>query len=162
MKLILKLAALILALGSVACLILANMERISDWMACLWAKVQAKKELICRTCPCEGDIEDEYDQEENDVQELDANTYAVEGTAELEDLEELLHISFEKDEDYDTLGGFMTHMLGRIPKAGENPGFDYGGYRFTVMEVEERRVAKVKIQRLPPAEPEGTADSKEK
>ena len=35
MKLILKLAALILALGSVACLILANMERISDWMACL-------------------------------------------------------------------------------------------------------------------------------
>ena len=51
MKLILKLAALILALGSVACLILANMERISDWMACLWAKVQAKKELICRTCP---------------------------------------------------------------------------------------------------------------
>ncbi len=109
-----------------------------------------------------GDIEDEYDQEENDVQELDANTYAVEGTAELEDLEELLHISFEKDEDYDTLGGFMTHMLGRIPKAGENPGFDYGGYRFTVMEVEERRVAKVKIQRLPPAEPDGTADSKEK
>ena len=43
MKLILKLAALILALGSVACL------------------VQAKKELICRTCPCEGDIEDEYE-----------------------------------------------------------------------------------------------------
>ena len=39
MKLILKLAALILALGSVACLILANMERISDCMACLWAKV---------------------------------------------------------------------------------------------------------------------------
>ena len=61
MKLILKLAALIMALGSVACLILANMERISDWMACLWAKVQAKKELICRTCPCEGDIEDEYE-----------------------------------------------------------------------------------------------------
>ena len=54
MKLILKLAALILALGSVAC-------RISDWMACLWAKIQAKKELICRTCPCEGDIEDEYE-----------------------------------------------------------------------------------------------------
>ena len=61
MKLILKLAALILALGSVACLILANMERISDWMACLLAKVQAKKELICRTCPYEGDIEDEYE-----------------------------------------------------------------------------------------------------
>ena len=99
-----------------------------------------------------GEIEDEYDEEEKTIQKLDDNTYVVEGTVELEDLGDLLKIPFEEDEDYDTLGGFMTHMLGRIPKEDENPGIEYEGDRFTVMLVEERRVAKVKIQRLDPPE----------
>ena len=56
-------AALVLAVAAIACLIMANMERISDWMACLWAKVQAKKELLCRTCPCEGcESDDEFEE----------------------------------------------------------------------------------------------------
>ncbi|MGI5894804.1 MAG: hemolysin family protein [Candidatus Merdivicinus sp.] len=109
-----------------------------------------------------GDIEDEYDEEEKTVQQVDADTYVVEGTVELEDLVELLHIRFEEDEDYDTLGGFMTHMLGRIPKENENPAFEYEGYQFTVMRVEERRVSKVKIFRLPqPEEPEHSENSQE-
>ena len=61
--LILKITALVLAVAAIACLIMANMERISDWMACLWAKVQAKKELLCRTCPCEGcESDDEFEE----------------------------------------------------------------------------------------------------
>lgn len=61
--LILKITALVLAVAAIACLIMANMERISDWMACLWAKVQAKKELLCRTCPCEGyEGDDEFEE----------------------------------------------------------------------------------------------------
>ena len=55
--LILKITALVLAVAAIACL------RISDWMACLWAKVQAKKELLCRTCPCEGcESDDEFEE----------------------------------------------------------------------------------------------------
>ena len=43
-------------------------------------------------------------------------------------------------------------QLGFIPRGGE--GFDYGGYRFTVLEMDHRRVSRVKLQRLPPvAEP---------
>ena len=58
--LILKITALVLAVAAIACLIMA---RISDWMACLWAKVQAKKELLCRTCPCEGcESDDEFEE----------------------------------------------------------------------------------------------------
>ena len=58
--LILKITALVLAVAAIACLIMANMERISDW---LWAKVQAKKELLCRTCPCEGcESDDEFEE----------------------------------------------------------------------------------------------------
>lgn len=96
-----------------------------------------------------GDIEDEYDEEEKEIQQLDPDTYLVEGTTELEDLGEVLDIHFEEDEAYDTLGGFLTHMLGRIPKEDENPSVEYEGYRFTVLQVEERRVAKVRIFRLP-------------
>lgn len=96
-----------------------------------------------------GDIEDEYDEEEKSIQQVDADTFLVEGTTDLEDLGETLDISFEEDEDYDTLGGFLTHMLGRIPKEGENPSVVYEGYRFTVLHVEERRVARVRIQRIP-------------
>ncbi|HIY07065.1 MAG TPA: hypothetical protein H9844_08315 [Candidatus Evtepia faecigallinarum] len=48
---ILKITALILTAAAVICLVMANMDRISDWLAALWAKVQAKKERLCRTCP---------------------------------------------------------------------------------------------------------------
>lgn len=101
-----------------------------------------------------GDIEDEYDEAEKTVQQLDPDTFVIEGTVELEDLIELLHIPFDEDDDYDTLGGFMTHMLGRIPREDETPSIKYEGYEFTVMLVEDRRVAKVKIHRLPAKEPE--------
>ena len=61
--LILKITALVLAVAAIACLIMANMERISDWMACLWAKVQAKQELLSRTCPWEGcESDDEFEE----------------------------------------------------------------------------------------------------
>lgn len=101
-----------------------------------------------------GDIEDEYDEAEKTVQQLDPDTFVIEGTVELEDLIELLHIPFDEDDDYDTLGGFMTHMLGRIPREDETPSIKYEGYEFTVMLVEDRRVAKVKIHRLPAEQPE--------
>ena len=51
----------ILAAAAIICLIMANMDRISDWLAALWAKVQAKKELICRTCPGMDQGEDEFE-----------------------------------------------------------------------------------------------------
>ena len=61
-NLILKITAVVLTLAAIICLVMANMERISDWLACLWAKVQAKKELLCRTCPCaEGSGDDEFE-----------------------------------------------------------------------------------------------------
>lgn len=59
---ILKITAVILTLAAIICLVMANMDRISDWLACLWARVQAKKEMLCRTCPCaEGDYDDEFE-----------------------------------------------------------------------------------------------------
>ena len=60
---ILKITALILAAAAVICLVMANMDRISDCLAALWAKVQAKKERLCRTCPGQDSgIDDEFEE----------------------------------------------------------------------------------------------------
>jgi CBS domain containing-hemolysin-like protein len=61
-----------------------------------------------------------------------------------------------EDRSYATVGGFVLAQLGFIPRGGES--FDYDGYRFTVVEMDRRRVARVKIQRLKtPAERSGLA-----
>jgi putative hemolysin len=53
------------------------------------------------------------------------------------------------DPAYATVGGFVLDQLGFIPKGGES--FEYGNFRFTVVEMDGKRVARVKIQLLPPA-----------
>lgn len=108
-----------------------------------------------------GDIEDEYDEKEEDIQEIAENLYIMDGTTDLEDVGELLGVSFEEDEDFDTLGGFIIHMLGRIPKDDETPQITYSGYQFIVLSMDERRIDKVKVQKLEdplPNEAEKTAE----
>lgn len=95
-----------------------------------------------------GDIEDEYDEQQEDIQKIAEDTYIVDGTTDLEDVGSLLGVSFEEDEDFDTLGGFIIHMLGRIPKDDETPEVIYNGHRFTVLSMDERRIDKVKIQKI--------------
>ncbi len=67
-----------------------------------------------------GDIEDEYDEEdEDDIIPLSSNEYLVEGSMNLEDLSDALHISFES-EDYDSIGGYLIGLLDHIPKLRES------------------------------------------
>ena len=99
-----------------------------------------------------GDIEDEYDEpEEEEIQKITEDDYLLEGTVELDDLRELTGLDFsdEEDEDLDTLGGFLIHRLGRIPEKDENPELLYGGWSFRVESMDERRIDKVKVHRLP-------------
>jgi len=64
----------------------------------------------------------------------------------LRDLESQYNIILPEDPAFATAGGFVLAQLGFIPRGGES--FDFGGYRFTVVEMDRRRVARVKIQRL--------------
>ncbi len=95
-----------------------------------------------------GDIEDEYDEQEEEVKELRKDEYLLDGTIDLSDVAELLSIEFPEDEDYDTLGGFIIHTLGIIPDEDENPFIDFSGWRFTVMNVDDRRIEEVRAARL--------------
>ena len=71
------------------------------------------------------------------------------GTIDLKDAGELLEIEFPEDEDYDTLAGFITHMLGYIPDEGTTPYIDFSGWRFTVVIVDDRRIEKVRAAHTP-------------
>src|SRR5207245_6880263 len=64
----------------------------------------------------------------------------------LRDLATQYNIILPEDPAYTTAGGFVLAQLGFIPRGGES--FDYDGYRFTVVEMDRRRVARIKIQRL--------------
>jgi len=62
------------------------------------------------------------------------------------------NITLPEDPAYATVGGFVLDQLGFIPKGGES--FEYGNFRFSVVEMDGKRVARVKIQRIRPTENE--------
>jgi putative hemolysin len=111
-----------------------------------------------------GEIHDEFDVVEKPVvvgQGADA-AMIFDASLGLRDLESQYNIVLPEDRSYATVGGFVLARLGFIPRGGES--FDFDGYRFTVVEMDRRRVARVKIQRLKtPAEraaPGPSADPK--
>ncbi|MBN1773217.1 MAG: HlyC/CorC family transporter [Deltaproteobacteria bacterium] len=96
-----------------------------------------------------GEIQDEYDAEEPLIQEDADGHLLADARVPLWDLGQHLHTEFPEDNDYGTLGGFVTHELGRLPERGAQ--FEWRGYGFTVREADARRVRRVEIRRPPPA-----------
>lgn len=94
-----------------------------------------------------GNIMDEYDEEEEMIVRYPDGTYEVNGFIELEELEDLLGLSFDKEE-YETLNGFMIDRLDRIPSEDEQCVVDYEGYRFTTTEVDNNTIQSVKIEKI--------------
>lgn len=93
-----------------------------------------------------GNIFDEYDEEEKDFEKIDENTYVFNGTINLDEVQDFFNIKLPVD-DYDTLSGFIIGQLGRIPGEDDKPEIEFNGLVFKVEEVDEKRVAKVKICR---------------
>ena len=95
-----------------------------------------------------GNIWDEHDIADTGIEEISEGIYDIEVSALLADVEKELEISFDVD-DITTLNGFMTFKLGEVPE-GEDEGFAfvYGGYSFTVEEVENRVVKMVRVKKF--------------
>ncbi|MBC2884045.1 HlyC/CorC family transporter [Ochrobactrum sp. CM-21-5] len=101
-----------------------------------------------------GDIEDEHDDEEIMIAEEADGVFVVDARADLEELAEKIGPSFEvgeHGEDVDTVGGLIFSVLGRIPVRGEVVQA-IPGYEFHVLEVDPRRVKKVRIVPLSAAD----------
>lgn len=92
-----------------------------------------------------GDIEDEYDEEEESIKKLDDATYIFEGITEIDDVEKTLKIELPQG-DYDTLAGFVISRLGFLPSGEEEVCVQYENIVFTVLSVEERRIEEIKAQ----------------
>ena len=94
-----------------------------------------------------GEINDEYDEEEKFYSKLNYNTFIFEGKTLLTDLCRILNVDdedFEEVEgDADTLAGLLLEIKGDFPSIHEK--IDYKNYTFEVMNVEERRISKIKV-----------------
>lgn len=91
-----------------------------------------------------GDIQDEYDLEEDWLVVEPDGSVIVDARLPIEELEEHFDIEVER-EKFDTVGGLIFHLIGRIPATGEE--VDNGSIHMTVLGADERRISKVRIIR---------------
>lgn len=102
-----------------------------------------------------GEIQDEYDENEEDyIQELNELEYMVEGSTNLDDLNDRLSLTLES-EDYDSLGGFIIERLDRLPEENDTVTTS-DGIRMVVETLDKNRIEKVHIYL-----PEKTEDDSE-
>ena len=98
-----------------------------------------------------GNMQDEYDNEQEEVTKLDDNRYEVDGTTDIDEVAELLDLEIPEG-DFDTLGGFLMSKLGRIPDADEHPQVEFENAVFTVQSMDDRRIESVHIEVFPKPE----------
>ncbi|MDO4363187.1 MAG: hemolysin family protein [Clostridia bacterium] len=93
-----------------------------------------------------GEIEDEYDDEEQSVTQIDENTFVFDGACDIEDVGEALGINLPEG-DYNTVAGFVINRLGTVPnEESKGEAVEYGGVRFTVLDVTDRKIDSVKAE----------------
>jgi putative hemolysin len=95
-----------------------------------------------------GEIHDEFDVVERPLTLPDGGMI-FDAAIKIRELAARYNIMLPEDSSYETVGGFVLTRLGFIPRGGES--FEADGYRFTVMEMDHRRVSRLKIKQLPPA-----------
>lgn len=97
-----------------------------------------------------GDIEDEYDDDEEDFLPLGPGEWLADSGLTLEDLSEYLDTEFPSD-DYDTVAGLVIGLLDRIPEADEQAEVRYQDYLFKVLSMDDKRIEKILIKYAPQA-----------
>jgi len=97
-----------------------------------------------------GEIMDEHDNEPPLLTVIDENTVSVDARLEVEKLEHHFDVSLPEG-DYESMGGFMIHLLGRIPKLNQKVSFQ--DLVMTVQSADSRRIGRILITRLPPPGP---------
>lgn len=104
-----------------------------------------------------GEIRDEYDEEERQVESEDEVRFWVSGRLTLDDLSDALHYDFRRD-DVTTVGGLVLELVGRVPRAGES--LQIGPFRVIAERVVRRKIERVFLERIQ-ATPESNAAVRE-
>lgn len=90
-----------------------------------------------------GEIEDEYDVAYEDITPTGVGTYNIEGSAKMDDINDVLGTTLPTEEDYDTISGFIFSILGHIPEEGEE--LVYENTRFTIEQMDKNRIEKITV-----------------
>lgn len=94
-----------------------------------------------------GEITDEYEVPEPEpIQRIDERVAEVDARVNVHELNDEMDLNLPEEEDYDTVGGFVFSHLGRIPEAGFE--FEHNGVRITILEAEERRIIRLRVERI--------------
>lgn len=95
-----------------------------------------------------GNIQDEYDEDRDYIEDKGNDEYIIEGKTPLEELEERFGMHFE-DEEFETLNGFLISKLDKIPEPDEKFETDYDGYHFEILSVENKMIKSVLVTKVP-------------
>ncbi len=101
-----------------------------------------------------GEFEDEFDAPSHPVWSSAGGAIVTDGSVNLRDLETQMDWSLPRDGGVETLAGFVLAQLGHIPETGES--LEYEGRRLTVLEMEARRIAKIRVETIEKAPAEST------
>ena len=93
-----------------------------------------------------GDIQDEFDADKEEFRKLNENEFVVDGTFGLYELRDAVGLELEGG-DVSTIGGYVTHLLGHLPRQGEQVRI--GEYTVTVTQADNRRVRQVDFKKSP-------------
>ena len=99
-----------------------------------------------------GEIHDEYDEEVKDIEQMADGSFLVNTRIPLKDFNERFDASVPEEEEYDTLGGLLHKLTGRIPEL--NDTIRHEDFSFTIVKKSQRRIRLVKVRRSEKAPPE--------
>ncbi|MCX7908323.1 MAG: hemolysin family protein [Ignavibacteria bacterium] len=90
-----------------------------------------------------GEIQDEFDEEQPLIKKLNENEYEINAETPIDEILESLSIEIPKSKEYETIGGYIAFLAGRIPVVGER--FYFEDFYIEVVSASERKVGKVKL-----------------
>jgi len=102
-----------------------------------------------------GEIMDEHDHEPPLIRPLDKDLFLVDPRLEIEKLEEALGVMLPRG-DYESVGGFVIKLAGKVPKKGER--FLYEPLEITVREADQRRIKQLLVRRIASGADSGSQD----
>ncbi|WP_051615678.1 hemolysin family protein [Haploplasma modicum] len=94
-----------------------------------------------------GNIFDEHDDVIEEVKQIDENTYIIDGLANIDYVENIIHAGLPI-EDYDTLSGFMLGMLGRLPNRSEKIEITYNNHIYKILSYQKKIIKSIKVTKI--------------
>ena len=99
-----------------------------------------------------GDIQDEFDDEEEEIEEVNDDHYIVDGATLIDDVSEIIGQRLD-DSENDTIGGLLMDTLVYVPDEDEHPSVEIGNATFTIKKMDDKSIDKIEIIVKKPAEP---------